>query len=365
MAHYEKRQGGWSVRWRDPDGTNRRRQVPDAATRDRLIREIEQAHGEGRRWEPVARRNPSVSELVEEYLREMRRVWRPNTFESHDVSLSIFESWLRTSVRRSHIGVEALSKALIGRFWDHCRDDRGLNVATANLRARSVEQFWTWCYEHEEHGAVVPRPRRLLLPSRDAGAVRAPTWEEMDAVLHAFTREHYRRLGWVLRCTGLRKSQALAIRWDDVDLREQSLTIRGELGKSSQERAGRIVPLAPVLVAQMAGWGLRDGFVVEWPSGLRKPHNIVLEHAWERAGVDPAKWKGRTAHAFRKGFVSGLVQLGAHREAVEHLVGHSMGLRGVYTDPLALPLRAAVALVPDVGAAKVVPLRRGRKADAP
>lgn len=349
MAYYEKREGGWSVRWRDPDGTNRRRQVPDTRSRDNLIREIERATAEGRRWEPVAGRNPSVSELVDEYLREMKRVWRPNTYESHDVSLSLFQSWLEASSRRNHQGIELMSKTLVGEFWDYCREERGIGVNTANLRARSVEQFWKWCWEHDEHGAVTPRPKRLQLPSREQAATRAPTWAEMDRVTLAHTTERYRRLCWLMRCTGLRKNQVFGIKWDDIDFSDPDcvlLHLPGELGKTKGERLGRSIPLAPVLVQEIAGWGLRVGHLLQWNTGARKAHNITLEGAWERAGVDEAKWRGRTAHAFRKGFVTELIGAGAHREAVEYLVGHSMGLRGVYTDPRALPIRQAVALVP-------------------
>ena len=43
-------------------------------------------------------------------------------------------------------------------------------------------------------------------------------------------------------------------------------------------------------------------------------------------------------------------------DAVEVLVGHSLGLRGVYTDPDAQPLKAAIKLVPAIGEPRV----RGR-----
>ena len=67
--------------------------------------------------------------------------------------------------------------------------------------------------------------------------------------------------------------------------------------------------------------------------------------------------------------MSGLRKAGADPDAVEFLVGHTLGLVGVYTDPEALPLLEAVRLVPEVperlyrdGAGKlaeVVPLRAG------
>ena len=42
-----------------------------------------------------------------------------------------------------------------------------------------------------------------------------------------------------------------------------------------------------------------------------------------------------------------LTELGANPDAVSYLVGHDLGLRGVYTDVRALKLRAAVAKLPD------------------
>lgn len=36
------------------------------------------------------------------------------------------------------------------------------------------------------------------------------------------------------------------------------------------------------------------------------------------------------------------------------MVGHSLGLRGVYTDPDALPMREAVALIPPIQESRVV-----------
>ncbi len=72
---------------------------------------------------------------------------------------------------------------------------------------------------------------------------------------------------------------------------------------------------------------------------------------------------GQPHHCFRKGFVSGLKRFGADDEAVEVLVGHSLGLRGIYTDPDAQPLKAAIKLVPAIGEPRVrgavVELRRG------
>ena len=70
------------------------------------------------------------------------------------------------------------------------------------------------------------------------------------------------------------------------------------------------------------------------------------QRSWQRAGVRPEAWDGRPHHAFRKGFVSELKRSAADSDAVEFLVGHSLGLRGVDTDPDALPLRDTIEKIP-------------------
>jgi len=95
----------------------------------------------------------------------------------------------------------------------------------------------------------------------------------------------------------------------------------------------------------------RKGFIV--PCGrkadgprAREARARDMMRAWKRAGVREEVWKQRPHHAFRKGVRSGLKRLGADDMAVELLLGHSLGIAGVYTDPDALPMRAAVALIP-------------------
>lgn len=147
------------------------------------------------------------------------------------------------------------------------------------------------------------------------------------------------------------------LRWEDFDFERNTLHIRGELGKSKREKRGRFIPVTSHLLEAMSTWGRREGYVLTTNRrGLRerlaRPRD--MERAWVRAGVRPAAWRGRPHHAYRKGFVTGLRRSGADSDAVEYLVGHSLGLREVYTDPDALELRAAIDLVPPLGGVKVV-----------
>jgi integrase len=228
--------------------------------------------------------------------------------------------------------------------------ERGAETVRKHLQV--IELMWMWAYENDDEWEnLVPRPRRLKLTRTPPPLTVAPTWDEMDACIEACNAWH-RQLALLLRFTGLRVQQAMDLRWSDVDLDRATLSVRGELGKSRQERSGRTIPISMHLVELLRSWERRDEYIVpcERQAGprAREARGRDMARAWKRAGVRPQARK-QPHHAFRKGFVSELKRAGADDEAVEFLVGHSLGLRGVYTDPDALPLRAAVALIPHVG----------------
>ncbi len=90
----------------------------------------------------------------------------------------------------------------------------------------------------------------------------------------------------------------------------------GERPEISKTGDGRIIPISPHLVELLAGWGVREGWVI--PStrqqGQRHPQarSRDIARAWKRAGIRPEVWTRRPDHAFRKGWKSGMLALGAH-----------------------------------------------------
>lgn len=238
--------------------------------------------------------------------------------------------------------VSALSRDVTGRY--HTRLRETCAELSAGQTVRAIETWWAWLIDQDEF--LVPPLRRLDLPTASPMLDPiAPTWAEMDSAINACTTDWHRRLFVLGRCTGLRSGQCLAVEWRDVDLEAGTLRIRPELGKSKAERRGRTVPLAPVLLRELADWHPREARIV--PSPASGVDHETLRRVWERAGVRAAAWR-QPVHALRKGFKSGLVTLGADWHAVEYLIGHSLGVAGVYTDPAAMPLKEAVALVPEI-----------------
>lgn len=364
MASISKRNSGYRVRWRDPDGQERSRQCPDRATARRLKQEVERTFAEGRRWEPRdACALPDLRAILAAYISSRALALAPGTAERYARNLELFLKWLRSREgARARLHPHLLSRGLLEEFYsDLAGNGRHGRPREDSTRLKIIEVLqlaWKWAYNDDELGQFVPRPRTIEMKRKEGQATVAPTWVEMDAVIHSFEADAWHhRLAMVLRFTGLRVQQALQLLWDDFDFDRETLRIRGELGKSRQEMRGRIIPVSAHLMDIIAGWGRREGYLLTTNRrGIRerlaRPRD--MERAWKRAGVREPAWKGRPHHAFRKGFISELRRAGADADAVEFLVGHSLGLKGVYTDPTALPLREAIAKIPPLETAETV-----------
>lgn len=193
-----------------------------------------------------------------------------------------------------------------------------------------------------------------LLARNPAALVKRPGIERREArhldaesvalVLKASESSRYHAALVLIAATGLRKGEALALRWDRVDLDAGSLKVAATLGRIGDrlvvsepktERARRAVPLSPAVVALLrrhkasqaaeklrAGNQWRDsGLVVTTEfGGPVDPRSFlrVIEVAAKSAGVD-----GVGIHTLRHSAAVALLEQGTHIKAVADLLGHS------------------------------------------
>jgi integrase len=348
--------GKWRVRWRDPDGRARSRRVSTARAAQQLQREVELARDLGRRWEPAPLHSTGLDELLRAYLIDRKAIRAESTLGVMAAQLEVFRRFLRHEQPRGRLWPDMLSRQLLADYyaWLGRSDTTRPHIAQRSDVTRrgylhAAQAFWRWLDNHDDYCDLVPRAKSLAFARPASGRpVLAPTWPEVDQMIAACQSEEARRFAVLLRFTGLRAGQAVRLEWTDVDLDRALLTIRGELGKSVGERAGRIMPLAGALVTELATWGSREGRLFQWTS--RSMVTLRVRQAWEASGVREEVWKRRPCHSLRKAFRSGLLSMGANSDAIEYLVGHMEGSRWTYTDAMAaLPLRETVDMVPAVG----------------
>lgn len=362
MATIERRSGKWSVRYRTLTGASRR-YTPREGTKGaakRIQTEIERAHDLGEEWvSPAARaRRPrrSLAEAFLTYCNARRLSKSAGYMRQIDYALGGFVAYLDGT---GGAGVEhmpsALTKSALLGYFGWLLDERGVSQLTATDRVRHVERAWAWLADDDDWAGLVGRPRRLDMqrPAPSVGDA-APTWAEMDAAIETARAadDWLWRLFFLASRTGLRaRSQILELKWSDVDISTARLRVRPELGKSRQERRGRVVPLAPVVVAEIATWGVREGYLVDIPGTKRHPDFSRVPGYWRAAGFEELPWW--PLHGFRKGFVSGMAEAGVQERVACALTGHTRPgdvHSRVYTSAAALwPLMVeAVAKVPPV-----------------
>lgn len=263
MASVHKRGGGFQVRWKEPrpggGWATRSATFPDAAAAKRFRGEVERARADGRPvLSPKEGAGAGVEAMIDGYLQHLARTKAGVTTATYGTHLEVFTRYLHGRTRVSVLPPSLLSFQTLADYHEWLGDPsttRRGHARTDDTRAimvQTVERFWEWAFTRQRRGdwTGLDYPDSLEIRREMPRGVLAPTWLQMDAaVLHA---TGWRRdLLMVLRCTGLRVRQGLALRWDDLDLPGAVLHVRGELGKSHQERAGRWIPIAPVLVEEL------------------------------------------------------------------------------------------------------------------
>ena len=144
--------------------------------------------------------------------------------------------------------------------------------------------------------------------------------------------------------TGLRIGELLALRWSDIDLIKQVLTVKrnvygGVINETPKSGRKRDVPLTEQVVntlkEQRLRSALRGEYVFSNQDGTfinyKNQKNHVMPRLCRKAGLRELRW-----HALRHTFASHLVMLNVPLKVVQELLGHSsmdMTLRYAHLAP--------------------------------
>ena len=192
------------------------------------------------------------------------------------------------------------------------------------------------------------------------GKRTAPTDSQIKAIF-ANKDQPFGLFPVFLLCTGLRKSEALALTWDDIDLELRQISVTKSLDytvgaspkiKPPKTEAGiRVVPIIDVLYEQLtkARESSKSDYLFPAPQSTRggKGGGLMTlrgyEGAWlrycESAGfLDDEGKPTVTAHNLRHGTATLMFELGVDELTAKRILGHSRIeiTREIYTE-----LRAA------------------------
>ena len=136
---------------------------------------------------------------------------------------------------------------------------------------------------------------------------RAPRREDVWLLLH------------LLLMTGLRSNEARSLKWTDVDLDAETVTVRTEVAKNHREA---VLPLNRWLIAQLRKRHVESGCYLfpasrhcGYIGNLRRP----LEELRQRSGLSV------TAHDLRRTYATYLDHVGAPFSVIKQLLNHVSG----------------------------------------
>ncbi|MFT8813590.1 tyrosine-type recombinase/integrase [Oenococcus sp.] len=196
--------------------------------------------------------------------------------------------------------------------------------------------------------AEIDKPRRKKAPLRDS--VQFYDKEELIKFLKSayqlYNKDHYNRYAFfrLLAFTGMRKGEALALTWSDLDLADKTLSINktvvtvesGEVvSEAPKTKAGnRLLTLDDDTVAVLAEWKLRQHELYQTLGYGSSPCEYVFNSSvnsfitlgkprqWCRAVAKAADLSPIIIHGFRHTYATLAVQSGMDIKQLQYQLGH-------------------------------------------
>jgi integrase len=218
----------------------------------------------------------------------------------------------------------------------------------SNWTVRGVLNVLNVVLEHAvKHEYIASNPVRKVNgekpPARNRTKARILEAEELALLIkHAPTS--YRTLILTAVYTGMRQSELLGLRWQDIDFDAGAMHVRHQLSRATKAKPARVVPLktdagerhidiAPVLARHLAKHSLAsrhsrpEDFVFASETGKPLYYRNVsargLDKAAGRAGLNAEGVQRISFHDLRHTAITHLIRSGADAAQVSRFAGHS------------------------------------------
>ena len=262
---------------------------------------------------------PSYDEAVKEFLNYIRdyRSFSGLTVRAYGTDMRMLRAFLEQRLGRVPSPTE-ITREMIVQFGVSLRKPAPL---TLRRKYACISSFFGFL---QDMGYAQANPARRLPLPRVSEHVPVYLSEEMAQKLITAADTPWTKAAVVLLLsTGIRRSEAVGITLDDIDLEKRQLLIRGKGDKE------RVVPLTDQVVEAIQAYlpyrtktQSRHLFVSAW-----KGHpihgrciNRMLKIVIEKAGL---AGQGITPHKLRHTFATHLIRNGVDIRTVQELLGHS------------------------------------------
>lgn len=322
-----KRQKVWRVQWREDviDAHGRLRRI----TRHRTLGAVTEIGSKAEAREQAALLLPersgqplkvdwSFDELVERWQQHMLPTLKSPTAKYYGSNLRAHLLPAFGSMKMSDITRYDVQRFLTEKSHAHTRNSlRGMRVSLSRVMDWAVENGWLT--ENPCRGVRLPRGQ----PARQRFVLSTPQVKTLLAEL----KEPYRTLSFLLGVTGLRVSEAVGLRWSDLE--GDRLVIRrrvyeGEVDETKTEGSQRRLPIPRLLRCHLEQLrnGSGDGWIFQSragtplnPGNARKRH---LRGATRKLGLPSVGW-----HDLRHALATWFDARGVSPRVTASVLGHA------------------------------------------
>lgn len=319
MASIRKREGKSGISYRVdvrlrgfPNQTATFQRLTDAR---KWAQHTESSIREGRYFKTANSRKHTLGELIERYISDELPKKSKNINQ---------ESQLRWWA--SELGPYTLADITPDKISD-CRDklvtgknslDRKFAPATVVRYMAAMSHAFTIAVSEWQWLEDSPM-RKVRKPSLPRGRVRFLDDEERARLLQTCkeSRNEYLYLVVVLALsTGMRKAEIMNLRWKDIDLKEQRITVH-----DTKNKERKVVPLSGLALELMKAHPRRIDTELLFPARTKANQPIDLRTPWETA-LKHAEIQDFRFHDLRHSAASYLAMNGASLAEIAEILGH-------------------------------------------
>ena len=296
---------------------------------------------------PIEERTPTFREIAEDWERLHREEITDRTWHNYEPHYN--------DILARH-GSKHMEEVTAQSIVNHLNSAKvkGYSATVVN----SIRSLYRMIFDYAvsmDYASFNPVTSIRLPKGLKRGKRIAPTDAQMKVIVSA-TGEPFGLFPFFLLCTGMRKSEALALTWDDVDLKNNQITVTKSLDytvganpkiKPPKTEAGnRIVPIIDVLHDKLVDALSVSESIYIFPASTSPrggPGGGLMtlrgyEGAWlrycEATGLMEDGKPSITAHNLRHGTATLMFELGVDELTAQHILGHSRVeiTREIYTD---------------------------------
>jgi len=268
-----------------------------------------------------------MNDIIEEY-----KLWldlqgkSKNTIKTYSIPIKKFLEFMIKQTENKEIDSntlkETINKEVILKFLINVRKEKKLDLNSIRLYTRALSSFLKFI---EREDLI----KYLKAPKIDKKLPKYITFDEFQSILRVVKKRRDKLILLILFYTGMRVSELVNLKKEDIMLKEGFIRVHGKGGKE------RIVPIPNFLIKELEEYLREVKEEKVFNISTRQIERLVKKYA-EKAGIK----KKVTPHVFRHSLATLLLTNGIDIRYIQELLGHSsLSITQIYTHVIPSKLR--------------------------